>query len=531
MNRILILEINGESAVLLTMEGAFRTVPAQPGWEAGMELDAECLERFLQEPETLEEEPLKRGRLAVMRRVKRWAVAAAACLLLLVGVQQGYRLLTAADASVEIAINPVVRIELNRFGQVVGLIGVNEDGKTLLEKAGQANGSAREALRAILNQAIAEGYLSEEGRDVLISVSGTTGQRTQQLEQDMNDTAQQVFEEQGVKPRVSLRRHSFGTTQQLRAYIDALVARGMDLDEAYEKAGLGEDFLDLTGVRVHGGGKIELRFTQAYAWTGRETVTITPVGGEPVPARILEVKDDRFSVSAEGVDAGAVCTVRVTGMTETDAQGAERSFTANFRNSKGRYPRYEEADDRGRLERLAEGQFRVRFEEEWKGTGLTGQERAVLLTRDGNAVSCEIAGYEGGYWYLKAADLPLDEILSVALTNIQGKKGAETLYGDCLVGAASLPVLDRTEYKAEDDLVEIEFQEEFEWREGLAVAAVAPDGTRLAGTLVEGPDGDEMKVRFQGLQEGKRYRLEISGTPFHVTVTGAFLASDGAKVE
>lgn len=215
----------------------------------------------------------------------------------------------------------------------------------------------------------------------------------------------------------------------------------------------------------------------------------------------------------------------------TDDQGEERSFTANFCNRKGRYARYEEADDQARLERFSSGLFRVRFEDEWKMTQLTGQERAILLTREGEAIPCAIAGYEGGYWYLKAADFSPNEIVSVAISNVQGKKGTDTLYGDFLVVEAELPVFERTEFKAGDDLLEVEFKDDFEWREGLAIAAVAPDGSRLSGTLVEGPDGDELKVRFQGLQAGQTYRLEISGTPFHITITGKFIASDRAKVE
>lgn len=529
MNRILILEINGDSAVLLTADGAFQTAQVQPGWEVGMELDAACLELAPVEREAPAEKGPKRGRIAAMRRVRGWAIAAAACLLLLVGVQQGYRVLSTADASVEIAINPVVRMELNRFGRVVGLVGVNEDGRALLDKAGQPNSGAADTLRAILNQAIADGYLTEEGRDVLISVAGATNQKTRQLETDMTDAANQVFEEQGVKPRVSVQKHSFETTRQLRAYIDALVAQGMELEEAYEQAGLGEAFLDLMGVRVHGDGKIELRFTQELTLNGGETITITPAGGKPVAATIAEVKDDRFSVTAQGVEAGSACTVRVTGM--TDDQGTERSFTANFRNSKGSYARYEEADDRARLERFAQGQFRARFEDGPEVASLTGQERAVLLTREGKALSCKIAGYESGYWYLTAPDFSRDEIVSAAIANVQGKKGAVTLYGDFIVGEAALPAFERTEYKADDDLVEIEFREDFEWRDGLAVTAVAPDGARLPGVLLEGPAGDEMKVRFQGLAEGLTYRLEVSGSPFGITVTGSFIASDGAKVE
>lgn len=188
------------------------------GWVAGMELDAACLELAEEKPESKAETVRGRSRIVVMRRVRRWTVAIAACLLLLIGVQQGYRVLSTADASVEIAINPVVRIELNRLGRVVGLIGVNEDGKELLRKTESENSSAQETLRAILNQAIADGYLSEEGRDVLIAVAGATGQRTDQLEQEMVNTASQVFEEQGVQPNVSVKKHSFDSTTDARLY-------------------------------------------------------------------------------------------------------------------------------------------------------------------------------------------------------------------------------------------------------------------------------------------------------------------------
>lgn len=531
MKRILVMEIEGGRAVLLAEDGGFYTVDAQPGWEVGMELDASCLELTLpgREETVKTEQTAVQGRVVALQRVKKWVIAAAACIVLLFGVQQGYRLLTTADASVEIAINPVVRIELNRLGRVIGLVGVNEDGKDLVQKVASSSADAEQALRLILNQAIADGYFSEEGKEVLIAVAGATAQRTQQLEKDMTDTANQVFTEQGIDSNISVRRQSFDTAQQMRAYIDSLVAQGMSLEDAYEQAGLGEDFLDLMGVRVHGDGAIELRFTQDFSLTGRETVAITPAGGESITAQLVEVKDDRFSVTAPGLAAGAVCTVTVSGM--RDEQGAERSFTANFCNQKGRYARYEEAEDCQRLEYLSEGQFRIRFEQAQEGGSLTGQEQAVLLTREGGQLSCEIAGYEGGFWYLSATGLSRNELVTVAIANVQGKKGAQTLYGDCLVSQAQLPVIERTEFDAEENLVEVAFQEDLEWQASLSAVAVAADGTRISAEIVGQPDGDALQLRFDGLQAGERYQLEVMGSPFALTVSGSFIASDGAEWE
>lgn len=529
MRRVLVVEIDGGRAVLLAEDGGFYTVDGQPGWEVGMELDADCLELALPEREEAPEEKTPaQGRVVTLRRIKKWVIAAAACIVLFLGVQQGYQMLTTAAASVEIAINPVVRIELNRLGRVIGLVGVNEDGKALVRQVEAASADASQAMRLILNQAIADGYFSEEGKDILISVAGATAQKTEQLEKDMTDTANQVFAERGIDSKISVRRQSFDTAQQMRAYIDSLVAQGMSLEDAYEQAGLGEDFLDLMGVRVHGDGSIELRFTQDFSLTGREIILITPAGGEPVEAKLVEVKDDRFSVAAQGVSSGSVCTVQVSGM--RDEQGTERSFTANFCYQKGRYARYEEAEDLLRLEYMADGKFGIRFEEA-EDISPTGQEQAVLLTREGEQIACEIAGYEGGYWYLTAPGLSPDALITAAITNVQIGKSAQTLYGDCLIAQAELPVIERTEFHAEGNLVEVTFQEELNWQESLSAAAVAADGTRLSAVVVEQPDGDALRLRFDGLQAGGRYRLEVTGSPFALTVSGAFTASNGAEWE
>lgn len=530
MNRILILEVNGGSAVLLTVDGAFRTVQAQPGWEAGMELDSECLGLTVREPEVREEEPAKRGRVVALRRVGRWAVAAAACLLLLVGVQQGYHVLSTVDASVEIAINPVVRIELNRFGGVVGLVGVNGDGRALLEKVSQSNGSAVETLRFILNQAIADGYLSEEGRDILIAVAGKTNAKAERLEKDMSDTANRVFEEQGVRPALSVQKHSFDTTQQMRAYIDSLVEQGLTLEEAYGQAGIGDEFLSLMGVRVRDNDRLELRFTEDFSLTESANVLVTPSDGEAVQAEVVKVQHDRFTISLHGIPAGSVCTVRVEGI--LDEQGRSRAFTANFLNQKGKYEQLADQDDRARMERFGAGQFRVLFAHQKDETRFTGEESALLLTRSGTQIPCRAVGFEEGWWYLQAEkDLTSGEILSAAVFNVQSEKGRDTLFGDFLVWDAVYPVVERAQFNAEDDVVEVEFTEDFDWQSNLRVTAIAPDGTRIEGDIVEWPDGNDMEIRFMGLVQGVTYQLEISGTPFSVSVAGAFIASDDAEVD
>ena len=115
--KYLVMECHPGYAILLDEEGRFRKA-ANLHYKVG---------QTVRDPVWMRTE---------RRRPARWVrsgiAAAAACLLLFLGVQfyQGY---LQPYSFIYLTINPEVRMNLNRQGTVVGLAGTNADGEALLE--------------------------------------------------------------------------------------------------------------------------------------------------------------------------------------------------------------------------------------------------------------------------------------------------------------------------------------------------------------------------------------------------------------
>ena len=93
---------------------------------------------------------------------KRAALAAAACLaLVLVGVG-GYRWYAEPTALVSVDVNPSVELELNRFDTVMAARGVNADGQALLESVPVAGKTYAEAMDALASSEAFSRYVSDD---------------------------------------------------------------------------------------------------------------------------------------------------------------------------------------------------------------------------------------------------------------------------------------------------------------------------------------------------------------------------------
>ena len=146
----MVMECYHSYAVLLDEEGRFLKA-ANLRYEVG---------------ETVYNPILMREDKPKTRHVMRWLMGsmavAAACLLLIVGMGW-YQSRMMPYSSICLSINPEVEIYLNKQGTVLGLIGVNEDGKILL-KGYDGKGKDKVAVaEEIIDKAIDMGYLSEGG--------------------------------------------------------------------------------------------------------------------------------------------------------------------------------------------------------------------------------------------------------------------------------------------------------------------------------------------------------------------------------
>ncbi len=171
--KYIIMECHSSYAVLLDEEGRFLKA-ANRQYQIGQTVDDPIL---MKEPGT--------GKRIKLRAIMGIAAAAACFLLAFTGYYRDYMV---RDTSICLTINPSVRMELNRKGQVLSVAGVNEDGRKLLEGYQQGSKDRLAVTRELIDRAIHMGYLSAGGKVVL----------------DIDAPDEVVFQKYGVEFRTEL---------------------------------------------------------------------------------------------------------------------------------------------------------------------------------------------------------------------------------------------------------------------------------------------------------------------------------------
>ncbi len=177
----LVMECHPSYAVLLDEEGRFLKA-ANLRYEIG---------QTVYDPVLMKETPEKQRH--TMRWISSGIAAIAACFLLFFGIGY-YQNYLQPYSSIYLTINPEVQMNLSRQGTVVGLMGTNEDGKTLLEGYDGKGKDKVTVADELIDRAIEMGFLSEGGR-VSFSI-------------DSPDEA--LFQEYGTELRTKVTEHLDG---------------------------------------------------------------------------------------------------------------------------------------------------------------------------------------------------------------------------------------------------------------------------------------------------------------------------------
>ena len=145
------MECHSSYAILLDEEGRFLKA-ANLHYQVGQKV---C------DPVLMEERPSRRFRPA--RWIAGGGAAIAACFLLVFGAGY-YQNHLVSYSSIYLTINPEIRMELNRIGEVLDLEGLNEDGKLLLEGYEGRGKDKTKVTDELIDRAIEMGFLSEGGQ-------------------------------------------------------------------------------------------------------------------------------------------------------------------------------------------------------------------------------------------------------------------------------------------------------------------------------------------------------------------------------
>ena len=153
----LVMECTLHHAVVLDEEGRFLNVP-NLGYEVGQILDS-----VITYPEPVQHRPM-------YRHVKQWiAVAACLCMVIL-----GFWFWQTPMGTVRMQINPEIQMTVNRFRRFVGLKGLNEDGKALMEGYHFYGHPAQAVSDDLADRAVEMGYL-QDGGQIALTVDSTHG--------------------------------------------------------------------------------------------------------------------------------------------------------------------------------------------------------------------------------------------------------------------------------------------------------------------------------------------------------------------
>ena len=177
----LVMECHPGYAVLLDEDGRFLKA-ANLRYEIG---------QTVYDPVLMKETPERQRHTAWW--ISSGIAAIAACFLLFFGIGY-YQNYIQPYSSIYLTINPEVQMDLNRQGTVVGLMGTNEDGETLLEGYDGKGKDKVTVADELIDRAIEMGFLSEGGR-VSFSI-------------DSPDEA--LFQEYGTELRTKVTEHLDG---------------------------------------------------------------------------------------------------------------------------------------------------------------------------------------------------------------------------------------------------------------------------------------------------------------------------------
>lgn len=119
------------------------------------------------------------------RKWIRWAVAAAAAILLFVGGGIGFNYVYGVESLVSIDVNPGVEMKLSRSERVVDITALNTEAEVILDGMELKGTHLNVAVNALIGSMVKYGYINEIRNSVLISVESPNQNREEKLQNEI----------------------------------------------------------------------------------------------------------------------------------------------------------------------------------------------------------------------------------------------------------------------------------------------------------------------------------------------------------
>ncbi len=227
--KYLIMECHFSYAVALDENGMFVKV-ANRNYQVGQTVTDVILMRTSEQIAAAENLGNSDGRASKTRKKRTWisaCAAAAACLAVL--VTSSFYISQMQYASVYMAINPEVRIDVNRNDKVVKVEGVNLDGERILQDYRYRRKDLNLVMDELVDRAMDMGYLHEGGQ-VTLTLDADDGEWVTRHQDALADHLDGYLEE---KIRVTIEVTEWGAGEE-KIEVPAMA------EPAYQEADYGE---------------------------------------------------------------------------------------------------------------------------------------------------------------------------------------------------------------------------------------------------------------------------------------------------
>ena len=221
---------------------------------------------------------------------KELCIAASCVLLLTVLVVASLVLYTTPTEFVYVHINPSLRLDVNRFGRVIGVVALNDDAAELLEKQELSRESAQSCIKDIVDACRALDFMPAEGGSVEFEVASKTDEISNGVEGIANEleeincsveihSVRKKDNEEAIKNNISPKK-----LEAVREYTDAhggvleeniAIFRGMSVRDIRdltrdEDCGKWDGLHGMSDTRI----KAVKKYTEALGGTFEENVVL-----------------------------------------------------------------------------------------------------------------------------------------------------------------------------------------------------------------------------------------------------------------
>lgn len=228
----------------------------------------------------------------------KYIMAAAACLILMVGAGLGfnaYHVNHAVAATVSLEVNPSIQIQVNEKERVLNVQALNKDGEIVIGDMDFSGSDINVVINALIGSMLRNGYLNELANSILISVDNEDPAKGALLREKLTEEVNEILESDGFLGAVLSQTITESTDLQQLADQYGITLGKAQLIQDILGSVQGYTFEDLVPLTIN---DLNLLIGKA----GTETEKVYATGNASDKAYIGEMKAIRIAFDNAGLN-------------------------------------------------------------------------------------------------------------------------------------------------------------------------------------------------------------------------------------